>query len=69
MRSIKNDFQNSDPWKIILIIKINFISSKDAEKEHLLHSTRNNVKFTPYSDGNEVIDEIWNHFVQDIKEV
>ena len=31
------DLQNSDTWKIELTIAINFISSKDAEEEHVMH--------------------------------
>ena len=31
------DPQNSDTWKIQLTIAINFISSKDAEEEHVMH--------------------------------
>ena len=39
------DLQNSDTWKIQLTIVINFISSKDAEEEHVMHSSRDNIKF------------------------
>ena len=59
MRNIKIDLQNSDVWKIELTIAINFISSKDAEEEHVMHSTSDNIKFTLYSDANEVIDELF----------
>ena len=40
------DLQNFDAWKIQLTIAINFISSKDAEEEHVLHSRTNNIEFT-----------------------
>ena len=59
LRNIKIDLQNSDVWKIELTIAINFISSKDAEEEHVMHSTSDNIKFTLYSDANEVIDELF----------
>ena len=38
---------------------VNFISSKDAEKEHVMHSTCNNIKSTSYSDVNEIIYELF----------
>ena len=42
-----------------LAISINFISSKDVEEERVMHSTSDNIKFTPYSDANEIVDEIF----------
>ena len=59
LRNIIIDLQNSDPWEIQLTITINFISSKDAEEERVMHSTSNNTKFIPYSCVNEVIDELF----------
>ena len=38
MRDIIINLQNSDEWKIQLIISINFISSKDGEEERVMHS-------------------------------
>ena len=32
---------------------------KRYEEERVMHSTSNNIKFTPYSDVNEVIDELF----------
>ena len=40
-------------------MQLTFISSKDAEEEHVMHSTSDNIKFTLYSDANEVIDELF----------
>ena len=59
MRNIIIDFQNSHTWEIQLTTAINFISSKDAEEEHVMHSTSNNMKFTSYNDANEVFDELF----------
>ena len=50
------NLQNSDPWKIQLTIAINVIFSKDADEEHVMHSNSSNIKFTPFSDTNDVID-------------
>ena len=49
------DLQNSDTWKIQLKTAINFIYSKDTEKERIMHSR----KFTSYSDANEVLDKLF----------
>ena len=53
------DLQNSDTWKIQLTIAINFISLKDAEEERVMNSNSGNIKFTPYSDVNDVIEKLF----------
>ena len=53
------DLQIFDTWKIQLIIAINFISSKDAKEERVMHSSSNNIKFTSYNDTNEVVDKLF----------
>ena len=40
-------------------IAINFSSSKDAEEERVMHSSSSNIKFTFYSNANEVIKELF----------
>ena len=59
LRDIIIDVQESDTWKIQLTITINFISSKDAEEEHAMHSKSNNITFTYYNGVNEVFDELF----------
>ena len=41
--------------EIQLTIVINFISSKNVEEEHVMHSSCDNIKFTSYNDPNEVV--------------
>ena len=53
-------------WKIQLTTAINFISSKYAEEECVMHSKNNNRKFTSYNDANEVVNEL-SHLTQDVK--
>ena len=62
MREVITDLQSSDTWKIQLTIAISFISSKDTEKQHVIHSTSNNIKFSPYTDANEVDNELFESF-------
>ena len=45
LRNIIIDLQNFDTWKIQLTVAINFISSTDTEKEHVMHSKSDNMKF------------------------
>ena len=59
MRNIIINLQNSDAWKIQLTTAINFISSKDSEEERVMHSKSGNIKFTPYSDANDVIEKLF----------
>ena len=58
MRNKIIDLQNSDAWKIQLTIAINFISSRDSEEERVMHSNSGEIKFTPYSDANDVIEKL-----------
>ena len=43
LRDIIIDLQESDTCKIQLTIAFNFISPKDVEEEHVMHSTSNNI--------------------------
>ena len=58
LRDIRVDLQ-LDTWEIKLTIVINFISSKDAEEEHVMHSKSSNIKFTSDNDANEDVDELF----------
>ena len=59
LRNMIINLQNFDVWKIQLTIAITFISSKDAEDERVMHSSSGNLKFTPYSDANNVINKLF----------
>ena len=59
LRNILIDVQSSDTCQTQLAIAINFISSKDTEEECVMHSTSNNIKFTPYNDANGVVNELF----------
>ena len=59
LRNTIIDLQNVDTWKIQLTIAINFISSKVAKEERVMHSRSDNIKCTSYNDANEVFDELF----------
>ena len=52
-------FNFLNPWKIQLTIVINFISSKDAEKERERHTRKREYKIYIFIDANEVADELF----------
>ena len=59
LRDITIDRENTDTCNIQLKIPIDFISLKDTEEEHVMHSTSDNIKFTPSSHANEVVKELF----------
>ena len=59
LRDIIIYLQSSDAWKIQLTIAINFISSKDTGEESVMHSTSDSIKFRPYNDECQVVNELF----------
>ena len=43
------NLQKSGAWNIQLTITINFISSKDADEEQVMHSKSDNIEFMIYN--------------------
>ena len=56
LRDMIIGLQEFDTGKNQLTIAINFICSKDAEEEHLMHSKGDNIKF---NDANKVVDKLF----------
>ena len=46
---------------------INFISSKDTNKEQVMHSKSDNIEVMTYDNANEFIRETFDWFFQDTK--
>ena len=59
LRDIIIYLQSSDAWKIQLTIAINFIFLKDTGEESVMHSTSDNIKFRPYNDECQVVNELF----------
>ena len=59
LKDIIIDLQKSSTWKIQLIVAINFISTKDNDKEQVMHSKSHNIEIMIYDNVNEVIKEIF----------
>ena len=49
--------------EIRLIIAINCISSKDTDKERIMHSRSHNIEFTIYEKADEVMNSLNKLFI------
>ena len=59
MRDIIINLQKSGTSKVQLTIAINFISSKDADEEQVMHLESNNIEFMTYGNANNIVDELF----------
>ena len=65
-----NDHKNKGEWKIQLTAVINFISSKpDSDEIRIVHTKSNNIEIMIGIDVNEVIEELFNSFLQRYQEI
>lgn len=60
LNDIINDLQKSDKQEIKLIIAIKFISSKNNDEEHDMHSKSDNIDIMAYDKTDEVIEDFLN---------
>ena len=51
--------KKSDAWKIQLTIATNFISSKDNDEEHVMHSKSDNVEIMINDQAGEVFENFF----------
>ena len=54
-----NNLNNSDTWKVQLIIANNFVSSIDNNEEHVMHSKCDNIEILINDEAGEVIKELF----------
>ena len=59
LRNIIFYFENSGTWKIELTTAINFISSKDVDEEHVMHSKSNDKEFIISDNTNHIVDDFF----------
>ena len=57
LKDIINDLQKVDTWKIKSTIAINFMSSKDNDKDREMHSKSDNIEIMINDEAGEVIEE------------
>ena len=64
MRKLINDKKKSGEWKIQLIMKINFISSKFSNETRDMYSKSDNFEIMVGVDTNEIIKNLFNSILQ-----
>ena len=55
---------HKDEWKIQLIMKINFISSKDSEKTHPMHTASDNKEIMKCNEAEEIIEKLFTSLLE-----
>ena len=58
------EHKTQSEWKIQLTMAVNFISSKDSDEARTMHAKSNNVEIMTGSETDEIIEEIFNYFLQ-----
>ena len=58
------EHKTQSDWKIQLTMAVNFISSKDSDEARTMHTKSNNVEIMMGSETYEIIEEIFNYFLQ-----
>ena len=65
LRESINDYKNKGKWKVQLIANINFISLEPGSDEtHIMHTRSDNKEIMNGSDMDEVIEELFESFLQ-----
>ena len=59
LKDITSNLKKSDIWKIQLTIPYNFISSKDNDEEHVMHSKSDNIEIMIDDEADKVITELF----------
>ena len=60
--------ETSSEWKIQVTMAVNFISSKDSDETRTMHTKSNNVEIMMGSDTDEIIEELFEYFLQKYQE-
>ena len=60
--------ETSSEWKIQLTMAINFISSKDSDETRTMHTKSNNVEIMIGSETDEIIEDLFESFLQKYQE-
>ena len=60
--------ETSNEWKIQLTMVINFISSKDSDEIRTMHIKSNNVEIMVVSETDEIIEDLFESFLQKYQE-
>ena len=64
LRKMINDKKKIGEWKIQLVLKINFISSKNFNDVRDMHTKSDNVEIMMAFDTNEIIEKLFDSILQ-----
>ena len=69
LRKLINYYKNKGEWKVQLIAEISFMSLKPGSDEtHIMHTRSDNEEFTNGSDTDEIIEGLFESFLQKYEE-
>ena len=69
LRKMIDDKRRTGEWKIQLVLKINFISSKNFNDVRDMHSKSDNVEIMMGVDTQEIIEKLFESLSKDIRKV
>ena len=70
LRNLINYYKNKDKWKVQLIAEISFISLKPGSDEtRIMHMRSDNEELTNGSDTDEIIEGLFESFLQKHEEI
>ena len=64
LSGIINDYKTQDKWKIHLIMAINILLSKDSEETRTMDSKSDNIEVMMGSEMDEILQELFDSFLQ-----
>ena len=67
LRDMINNNRTYGEWKIQLIMRINFISSLDTDEFRTMHTKSDNIEIMNGIETNDIINELLNLLLEDIK--
>ena len=65
---IINDHKTQGEWKIQLTMAINFISSKDSNETHSMHTKIDNIETIIGNEADEIIKKLFESILQRYQE-
>ena len=64
LSNIINNHKTQGEWKVQLIMASNFMSSKDSDETHIMHTKSNNIKIMIGNETDEINRELFESLLQ-----
>ena len=59
-----NNIKTQSEWKIQVSLTINFISPKDSNETHTMHTTSDNIKIMIGAETDEIIEKLFESLLE-----